>query len=97
MSQREREIRKAKLLGTIQQQRLDLSACRQEWLVATAPWDRGWMLLQSMRSWALAGSGVMAVWGLRHPRFIIRWAKRGVGLWSSWRVVRRFVTRRHSR
>ena len=37
----ERERQKAQLLRQIQQQRLELSACRRHWLEATAPLDRG--------------------------------------------------------
>ncbi len=88
MTRAEREKRKAILLGQIQQQRLDLSACRKEWQYATAPWDRGWNTLLSLRSWALVGSGVMAVWSVRHPNFLLRWARRGFGAWSTWRLAR---------
>ncbi|MDU4169976.1 MAG: YqjK family protein, partial [Citrobacter freundii] len=38
----ERQQRKAQLLGQIQQQRLDLSATRRDWLEATEVYDRGW-------------------------------------------------------
>ena len=56
----ERERRKAQLLSQIQQQRLDLSASRREWLEATGAYDRRWNMLLSLRSWALVGSSVMA-------------------------------------
>ena len=54
----ERERRKAQLLSQIQQQRLDLSASRREWLEATGAYDRRWNMLLSLRSWALVGSRV---------------------------------------
>ena len=54
----ERERRKAQLLSQIQQQRLDLSASRREWLEATGAYDRRWNMLLSLRSWALVGSDV---------------------------------------
>lgn len=95
MTRREREQRKAELLSVIQQQRLDLSACRREWATVTAPWDRGWNMLVSLRSWAMMGSGIMAIWGVRHPRFLMRWSKRGMGLWSTWSMVRKLVHKRH--
>lgn len=41
MSDVERAKRKAYLLSQIQQQRLDLSATRRDWLEATAGYDRG--------------------------------------------------------
>lgn len=84
----ERLRRKALLLSEIQQQRLDLTAARRDWLAATETYDRGWNTLLNLRSWALVGSSVMAVWSVRHPSFLIRWAKRGLGLWSAWRLVR---------
>jgi hypothetical protein len=84
----ERERHKAQLLRQIQQQRLELSACRRHWHEATAPLDRGWHTLLSLRSWLMVGSGLMAVWSVRHPHFLMRWTKRGLGLWSTWRLVR---------
>ncbi len=84
----ERLKRKALLLSQIQQQRLDLTAARRDWLETTGVYDRGWNTLLSLRFWALVGSSVMAVWSVRHPSLLIRWAKRGLGLWSVWRLVR---------
>jgi hypothetical protein len=84
----ERLKRKALLLSQIQQQRLDLTGARRDWLETTGVYDRGWNTLLSLRSWALVGSSVMAVWSVRHPSLLIRWAKRGLGLWSVWRLVR---------
>ncbi len=87
-SRQELDQRKAQLLRQIQQQRLDLAASHRHWLQATAPLDRGWQTLKHLRSWAMVGSGVMAIWSVRHPRFLIRWTRRGFGLWSTWRMVR---------
>jgi len=56
---------------------------------ATGAYDRGWNTLLSLRSWALVGSSVMAVWTIRHPNLLVRWARRGVGLWSAWRLVKK--------
>ena len=80
----ERERRKAQLLSQIQQQRLDLSASRREWLETTGAYDRRWNMLLSLRSWALVGSSVMAIWTIRHPNMLVRWARRGFGVWSVW-------------
>ena len=82
----ERERRKAQLLSQIQQQRLDLSASRREWLETTGAYDRRWNMLPSLRSWALVGSSVMAIWTIRHPNMLVRWARRGLaygapGVW----------------
>ncbi|MEH3414558.1 YqjK-like family protein [Phytobacter diazotrophicus] len=84
----ERLKRKALLLSQIQQQRLDLTAARRDWVDATGVYDRGWNTLLSLRSWALVGSSFMAVWSVRHPSMLMRWAKRGLGLWSVWRLVK---------
>ncbi|QOV68256.1 YqjK-like family protein [Citrobacter sp. BDA59-3] len=84
----ERLKRKALLLSQIQQQRLDLTAARRDWVDATGVYDRGWNTFLSLRSWALVGSSFMAVWSVRHPSVLMRWAKRGLGLWSVWRLIK---------
>ena len=84
----ERERRKAQLLSQIQQQRLNLSASRRDWLEATGAYDRRWNMLLNLRSWALVGSSVMAIWTIRHPNMLVRWARRGFGVWSAWRLVK---------
>ncbi|HHG8772186.1 TPA: YqjK-like family protein [Raoultella planticola] len=96
-SKQERERRKALLLRQIQQQRLDLIASRRDWLAATAPLDRGWQTLLQLRSWAMVGSGIMAVWSVRHPRFLLRWTKRGFGIWSTWRMAKGLLRQSSSR
>ncbi|MCW9586918.1 YqjK-like family protein [Klebsiella michiganensis] len=95
--QQERERQKALLLRQIQQQRLDLNASRRRWLEATAPIDRGWNTLLNLRSWAMVGSGLVAVWSVRHPRFLLRWTKRGLGIWSTWRMARKLLQQTSSR
>ncbi|WP_052283709.1 YqjK-like family protein [Kluyvera genomosp. 1] len=86
-----REERKAVLLREIQQQRLDLIASRRDWLEATDVYDRGWGKLVSLRSWAIVASSAMAVVSLRHPRFLVRWARRGLGIWSTWRMAKNLL------
>ncbi|HGW5059560.1 TPA: YqjK-like family protein [Citrobacter koseri] len=93
----ERQKRKALLLSQIQQQRLDLSAGRRDWLEATDSWDHGWNTLISLRSWALVGSSVMAIWTIRHPNLLVRWAKRGFGIWSAWRLVKSTIRKQQLR
>ncbi|ELQ6020635.1 YqjK-like family protein [Cronobacter turicensis] len=88
MSKAEREKRKALLLSQIQQQRLDMAAGRREWLAATGSYDRSWNTLLSLRSWALVGSSAMAIWSIRNPNFLLRWAKRGFAAWSTWRLIK---------
>ncbi|MDY1037866.1 hypothetical protein GJV04_07315 [Enterobacteriaceae bacterium RIT714] len=87
-SKTERQKRKAYLLSQIQQQRLDLTASRRDWLEVTHSYDRGWNTFLSLRSWALVGSSVMAIWTVRHPSMLVRWARRGFGVWSAWRLVK---------
>lgn len=88
---RERDQHKAELLRQIQQQRLDLSAGKKLWLERTARYDRGWLTLVSLRRYAAVGSGLMAIWSVRNPRIITRWVKRGLGFWSTWRIVRAYL------
>lgn len=87
-SKLELQKRKAYLLSQIQQQRLDLSASRRDWREATDVYDRGWNTLLNLRSWALIGSSVMAIWSVRHPRFLVRWGRRGFGALSAYRLVK---------
>lgn len=91
---RERDKRKAVLVQQIQQQRLDLSAGKKSFLTLTARYDRSWLTLMSLRRYVAVGSGLIAIWSVRHPRTLTRWAKRGMGLWSSWRMIRNFLPRR---
>lgn len=84
----ERERQKTQLLRQIQQQRLELSACRRHWHEATAPLDRGWHTLLSLRSWLMVGSGLIYRMVRTTSAFLMRWTKRGLGLWSTWRLVR---------
>ena len=96
-SKQELQKRKAFLLSQIQQQRLDLSASRRDWHEATGVYDRGWNTLLSLRSWALVGSSIMAIWSVRHPRFLVRWGRRGFGAWSAWRLVKSTLRQQQSR
>jgi hypothetical protein len=91
MSDCERDKRKALLLSRIQQQRLDLSAGKRDWLEATGAYDRGWLTIMSLRSYAIIASSVMAIWSVRHPSFLMRWGRRGFGAWSAWRLIRNTV------
>lgn len=94
MSRSEREARTADLLRQVRQQRLDLSAGRREWLAATERYDRGWLSLMSAKRYLAIGGGILAVCSVRHPRFLTRWARRGLGAWSTWRMIRNTLPRR---
>ena len=87
-SKTELRQRKAFLLSQIQQQRLDLAASRRDWVDATRPLDHSWNTFLNLRSWVLVGSSVRAIWGVRHPSKLIRWTRRGFGVWSAWRLVK---------
>lgn len=94
MNRREREARTAELLRQVHQQRLDLNAGRKDWLEATVRFDRGWAGLLGAKRFLAIGSGVLAIWSVRHPQFLTRWARRGLGAWSTWRMVRNALPRR---
>ncbi len=89
MNRAQREQRKAELLGLIQQQRLDLNAARRDWLLSTTHYDHVWLTIMSVRRYLLIGSSALAIWSVRNPNIFIRWAKRGIGIWSTWRLLRR--------
>ena len=72
-------------------------ASRRDWLELTQRYDRGWNTLLSLRSWALVGSSVMAIWTIRHPNMLIRWARRGFGVWSAWRLVKATIRQQQLR
>ena len=93
----ERERQKTQLLRQIQQQRLDLSATRRDWLEATEVYDRGWKTLLNLRGWVLVGSSIMAVRTIRNPNLLVRWAKRGFIVWSIWRLVKSTIRQQQLR
>lgn len=84
----EREQRKIVLLNQIQQQRLSLSDAKRQWLETTAPYDKGWHALVSLRRYFVIAGSVLAIWNVRRPGKIMRLVKRGFSVWSTWRVVR---------
>ncbi|MCL2891823.1 YqjK-like family protein [Brenneria tiliae] len=89
MSHQPRDEEKTRLLRKIQQQRLDLSAAKKHWLESTAPYDRYWHNLLQWRKYWVFGSGLIALYGVRHPSRMIRWARRAVGLWGTVRLFRK--------
>lgn len=88
MKDSEREQRKTQLLNQIQQQRLSLSIAKRQWIETTAPYDRGWHTLVSLRRYFVIAGSVLAVWNVRRPGKMMRLVKRGFGVWSTWRMVR---------
>lgn len=89
----ERRKRKAALLSQIQQQRQDLCVAGDEWLAATARYDRGWQKIASLRRYIVLAGGALAVWNVRRPGKIMRLARRGLSIWSTWRVARSTVNK----
>lgn len=88
MKDSEREQRKTALLNQIQQQRLSLSIAKHQWLETTAPYDKGWHALVSLRRYFVLVGSVLAIWNVRRPGKVMRLIKRGFSAWSTWRLVR---------
>jgi len=88
MSHQHPRIAKAQLLRKIQQQRLDLSAEKRQWSIATARYDRGWNTLLSLRKYLITGSSLLALYNIRHPSRMVRWTKRALGLLGTFRLIR---------
>ncbi|WP_145507518.1 YqjK-like family protein [Yersinia alsatica] len=88
MSRRQLVQEKAALLQEIQQQRLDLANSAAHWLEVTAPYDRGWAKIVGMRKYLMVGSGIVALYGIRHPSKLVRWSRRVVSVWGTIRLFR---------
>lgn len=93
MNRRERESRKQELLIQIQTQRMEMVAGEQQWLAATSGYDHLWAKLYGLRRYAAVGGGLLTLWAVRRPKLLGRWIKRGFGVWSSWRMVRKMIHR----
>lgn len=94
MSHRQREREKAQLLRRIQQQRLDITAERKRWLAATEGYDRAWHTLTRWRRYWLVGCSAAALYGIRHPSRLVRWARRAIGLLGTYRLLRKTLSQR---
>ncbi len=93
-SKQEREARIHELLSEVQQQRLDLSAGRRDFLQSTAQYDRGWLTFLSMRRYLTIGSSALAIWSVRSPNKFMRLLKLGFGVWSTWRMLKSALLQR---
>lgn len=91
MSRRDRKRRKQELMTILQEQRLDVLACARDWLVSTTRYDNAWFALVKNKSLIMLGVGILSIGLLRRPKKMGRYAKRAIGLWSSWRVIRNFI------
>ncbi|AJJ09602.1 yqjK-like family protein [Yersinia rohdei] len=88
MNRRQLAQEKAALIQEIQQQRLDLAQCAAQWVEVTAPYDRGWATMVSMRKYLMVGSSLLALYGIRHPSKLVRWSRRAVSVWGTIRLFR---------
>ncbi|WP_181869978.1 YqjK family protein [Halomonas sp. DQ26W] len=68
--------RKAVLLATIEQQRIDILVESSRWREASRPFDVGWRSLMRLRGVMLAAGGVLMLKGARHPSSLVRAGKR---------------------
>lgn len=89
MSRQQRNATKTRLLLKIEQQRLDLVSETHAWREKTARYDRYWLQFMQWRRYWLIASGAVALYGIRHPSRLIRWAKRGVGLLGTLNLLRK--------
>lgn len=90
MNHREyREWKKEQLIRQIQPQRLDLAASKALWLEKTERLDRGWQTVFGMRKYLAIGSSLVALYGICHPRKLIRWSRCALGLWGTIRLFRK--------
>ncbi len=85
----QRTQEKARLLTQIQQQRIDLASEKKYLLAATAPYDHYWQRVMAWRRYWLIASGAVALYGIRHPNRLIRWLRRGIGLWGTLNLLRK--------
>ncbi|ANI30217.1 cell division protein FtsH [Yersinia entomophaga] len=91
---RQLRLEKEKLLRQIEQQRLDLANSAAHWIEVTAPYDRGWLKILEMRKFLVLGSSLIAVYGVRHPSRMIRWSRRALSAWGTFRLFRRTFSSR---
>ncbi|MGM3162120.1 YqjK-like family protein [Dickeya undicola] len=82
---------KQQLLRQIQQQRLDLAANKNRWLEITAPYDSYWQKLAWIRRYLVVIPPVIAILGIRHPRRLVKLARRATGIWSALKLIRTVV------
>lgn len=88
MNKQQRELKKNLLLQRITRQRSELAQGRQAWLEQTQSFDKGWLALTQYPIITATGVGVAIVYGLRHPRKLILWSRRALGIWSTVNFVK---------
>ncbi|QOR38339.1 hypothetical protein HNO52_07335 [Billgrantia diversa] len=71
-----RAQRKAELVATIEQQRIDILVAADRWQHASASLDAGWQRLKRYRGVIYLAGGALLVGGARKPSSLIRVVKR---------------------
>lgn len=71
-----RAQRKAELVATIEQQRIDILVAAERWQHASVSLDAGWQRLKRYRGLVYLAGGALLVSGARHPSSLIRMGKR---------------------
>ncbi|MBW5405473.1 YqjK-like family protein [Morganella morganii] len=83
----ERARKKQALIDTIAAQRSDLSQATGQWLKKTESFDRTWQTLAQLRPLVIAGISLISVLSVRHPKKLVRWGQRALGLWGVFRTL----------
>ncbi|TCV98801.1 YqjK-like family protein [Biostraticola tofi] len=86
--------KKQLLLRKVHQQRIELSAGKREWSLATERYDRAWQSIMHYRKYLIAGSSLLAVYNLRHPSKLVLWARRVVGIMGTVKLIRKSLQSR---
>ncbi|MFQ3786880.1 YqjK family protein [Halomonas sp. A29] len=68
--------RKAELVATIEQQRIDILVAGERWRHASGSLDAGWQHLKRYRGGIYLAAGALLVGAARHPGSLIRTVKR---------------------
>lgn len=79
--------KKQALIDTIAAQRRDLSQAADQWLKKTESFDRTWQTLSQLRPLVVAGVSLASVFAVSHPKKLIRWGQRALGLWGVFRTL----------
>lgn len=89
----QRNKQKSEILAAIAQQRQALCDEKADFLNATAKIDAFCSTLSLFRPLVIGASGFLALWTLRRPGRLVNWIKRGMSVWSGWRVLRNLMPR----
>ncbi|MXP67695.1 YqjK-like family protein [Pantoea sp. Aalb] len=84
-----------KLIDKINKQRKSLNTACTNWLNNTTRYDRIWMILLNIRRYLTLISSILAVISIKSPYRLIRWIKRGFGLWGLWRIIKSIMVSHH--